>query len=180
MTSRNIVELPDGTLLLGVSAQEINQGRLAYMWTSNDNGETWDQTTAEVKIGDYRGAAYDNIDGFFSNAFTFHVQGDKLLHFIRCGPPSPMYSLNDGRIVPSEGVCDRMMYCTSHDLGQTWSDVHDCGDYGMHFPRVIRLKDGRLLLTFTQRSVFRPLGLRAVLSHDEGETWEFQSETMLI
>lgn len=179
-TSRNIVELPDGTLLLGVSVNEMEQGRIAYLWISQDRGETWNRSTSRVRIGEYRGQPYDNWDGFFCEDFTFRAQSGKLLHFIRCGPPSPMYPMNDGRLTPSGSAIDRTMRCESTDLGQTWGELRDCGDYGMHYPRVIRLQDGRLLLTFTQRGVFYPIGLQAVLSYDDGETWDFQSDRLII
>lgn len=179
-TSRNIVELPDGTLLLGVSVTEMEQGRIAYLWTSQDRGKIWNRSTSRVEIGDYRGQSYDNLDGFFSEDFTFRAQSGKLLHFIRCGPPSPMYPMNDGRLTPSGSAIDRMMRCESTDLGQNWGELRDFGDYGMHYPRVIRLQDGRLLLTFTQRGVFYPIGLQAVLSYDDGETWDFQSDRLII
>ena len=58
--------------------------------------------------------------------------------------------------------------------------MHDHGDYGMHYPRVIRLENGWLLMTFTQRSTFYPLGVQAVLSHDDGETWDFNSDRIII
>jgi len=166
--SRNVVELPDGTLLFGVAC---NQTNLGYVWVSRDGGATWDKSAPPVKMGTYHGRPYDNFDGFFSEDFTFRAQSGKLLHFIRCGPPSPMYPMEDGRAVPSGGDgIDRMLRCESTDNGQTWSDLRDHGDYGMHYPRVIRLQDGRLLMTFTQRAVFYPIGLQAILSHDDGET----------
>lgn len=50
----------------------------------------------------------------------------------------------------------------------------------MHYVRVVRLQDGRLLATFTQRGVFYPIGLQAVLSEDEGESWRFDSDRIII
>lgn len=88
--------------------------------------------------------------------------------------------MNDGRPTPKGSGIDRMMRCESTDKGLTWNKVCDFGDYGMHYPRVIRLQDGRLLLTFTQRGVFYPIGLQAVLSYDDGETWDFQSDRLII
>jgi hypothetical protein len=179
--SRNVVELPDGSLLLGVGVNELERGQIAFVWSSRDGGKTWDRTVPRVKIGSYQGRPYDNWDGFFSEDFTFRAHTGKLLHFIRCGPPSPMYPINDGRTTPTgdDGI-DRMMRCESTDNGQTWSDVRDHGDYGMHYPRVTRLQVGRLLMTFTQRSTFYPIGLQAVLSEDEGETWDFHADRIII
>jgi hypothetical protein len=175
--SRNVVELPDKTLLLGVS---INGTNVGYLWSSRDNGETWDKSL-RVKIPDYGNRPYDNADGFFSEDFTYRARSGKLLHFIRCGPPSPMYPMQDGREVPKgdDGI-DRMLLGESLDGGHTWIHLRDFGDYGMHYPRVLRLQDGRLLLTFTRRSIFYPIGLQAVLSQDDGETWSLWDDRITI
>ena len=176
--SRNVVELPDGTLLFGVAC---NQTSLGYMWVSRDGGATWDKSAPPVKIGTYHGRPHDNWDGFFSEDFTFRARSGKLLHFIRCGPPSPMHPMEDGRTVPSgTDHVDRTMRCESTDNGQTWGELRDHGDYGMMYPRVIRLQDGRLLMTFTQRGIFYPIGLQAVLSNDDGESWDFDSDRIII
>jgi hypothetical protein len=180
MCSRNVVEMPDGTLLLGVGVNEMNAGRLAWVWTSKDDGKTWDKSP-QVKLGQYQGRPYDNADAFFTEDFTFRAKSGKLLHFIRCGPPSPMYPKNDGITTPKENDnADRTMRCESTDGGLTWTDVRDFGDYGVMYPRVMRLHDGRLLLTFTQRAMIAPIGLQAILSHDDGETWDFTSDRIII
>src|SRR5262249_37809302 len=157
-------------LLLGVGVNELEKGTIGYLWKSTDGGKTWDRSAPRIKLGTYQKKPYDNWDGFFSEDFTFLAKSGKLLHFIRCGPPSPMYPMNDARVTPKadDGI-DRMMRCESTDGGKTWSDLRDHGDYGMHYPRVLRLQDGRLLMTFTQRSTTYPIGLQAVLSHDAGE-----------
>jgi hypothetical protein len=181
MCSRNVVELPDGTLLLGIGVNEMQKGRLAWVWKSKDGGQTWDRSGPPVKIGSYGKRAYDNYDAFFTEDFTFRNRSGRLLHFIRCGPPSPMYPMNDGRTTPTgDDSGDRMMRCDSTDNGQTWGEVRDLGDYGMHYPRVLRLADGRLLLTFTQRSTVYPIGLQAVLSYDDGKTWDLHSDRIIV
>jgi hypothetical protein len=181
MCSRNVVERPDGTLLLGVGVNEADSGRLAWLWQSRDGGRTWDRSGPRVTLGSYQGRPYDNYDAFFAEDFTFRAKSGQLLHFVRCGPPSPMYPTHDGRPVPAgdDGI-DRMLRCESGDGGRTWGELRDLGDYGMHYPRVLRLHDGRLLLTFTQRALTYPLGLQAILSDDDGATWDFQSDRLVI
>ena len=134
--SRNVVEQPDGSLLLGVGVNEMERGTIAYVWTSRDQGQNW-ESGPQVQMGGYQDRPYDNWDGFFSDDFTFRAESGKLHHFIRCGPPSPMYPMHDGRAVPSgnDGI-DRMMRCESTDNGQAWSEMRDHGDYGQHYPRI--------------------------------------------
>ena len=50
----------------------------------------------------------------------------------------------------------------------------------MEYPRVLRLRDGRLLMTYTMRGINYPLGLRAVFSYDDGETWDWTHDQVVI
>ena len=50
----------------------------------------------------------------------------------------------------------------------------------MMYIRVLRLHDGRLLLTYTQRSLFPPLGLRAAISWDDGSTWDLEHDVLIL
>ena len=73
----------------------------------------------------------------------------------------------------------------SVDGGLTWTALEDLGTaeqegYGQHYPRVTRLNDGRLMMTFTKRGVNEPLGLRAIFSDDDGQTWNFDSDHIII
>lgn len=62
----------------------------------------------------------------------------------------------------------------SRDRGATWQyrgrPVADAGGTSGNPPHLIRLRDGRLCLTYGYRSA--PFGLRACLSEDEGRTWQ--------
>jgi hypothetical protein len=60
----------------------------------------------------------------------------------------------------------------SSDLGATWTFVTNAvADTGRgNPPSLIRLRDGRLALTYGYRAA--PFGIRARLSRDEGRTWE--------
>ncbi len=62
----------------------------------------------------------------------------------------------------------------SFDGGQTWSEPHGIGVWG--YPsHLLRLRDGRLLMTYGHRR--KPLGVQARLSSDHGQTW---SEALLL
>ena len=58
---------------------------------------------------------------------------------------------------------------TSEDDGITWSIPQNTHILSGACPRILKLTDGRLLLTFGRR--YPPFGIRAMLSHDGGETW---------
>ena len=51
------------------------------------------------------------------------------------------------------------------------------------YPRFLQLQDDRLLLTFTVRSNSTDghgLGLRAIVSHNDGKTWDFDQDRIVI
>lgn len=61
---------------------------------------------------------------------------------------------------------------TSNDNAKTWSrplKVADTGSFSGNPPSMLRLKDGRICLTYGVRNP--PYGIRAKLSRDEGRTW---------
>lgn len=58
----------------------------------------------------------------------------------------------------------------SVDGGRTWSRPVDTGILSGACPRLLALRDGRLLLTFGRR--IPPFGIRAMFSEDGGVTWE--------
>ncbi len=62
----------------------------------------------------------------------------------------------------------------SSDGGKTWSEPHSIGVWG--YPsHLLRLKDGRLLMSYGHRR--KPIGNQARLSDDHGRTW---SEPLII
>ena len=70
-----------------------------------------------------------------------------------------------------------MVVYSTTDIGHTWQQVGDLGGYGQHYPSILRLHDGRLLLTFTMREPFEPNvfphGLRAVVGQETEDGFEF-------
>ncbi len=78
------------------------------------------------------------------------------------------------------------MLWESRDSGRTFhrhNKVGNFGTYGEMYPRFLTLKDGRILLTFTVRSNStdgHPLGLRAILNDNDGTSWNFRNDRMVI
>lgn len=64
---------------------------------------------------------------------------------------------------------DHLWQAVSDDKGATWHGLKDTGVKG-HPPDLLVLQDGRLLLTYGFRHM--PLGIRAVVSSDNGESWD--------
>ena len=185
-SDRNFVEMPDPagsgkkTVVLGVC-----KGRTAShtrLWRSWDNGLTWDKTFEPDTQG------WDDVDGFFSNSVIYRTASGKLLHTVRVDDDGPYYKVPDLRKTGNQtgDSSDRTMLWTSDDNGATWKRYGKYGTFGafgeMYF-RFLRLHDRRLLCTFTVRSMAtdgQPMGLRAVVSYDDGQTWDFDHDRLVL
>jgi hypothetical protein len=72
---------------------------------------------------------------------------------------------------------DRVLWQTeSADGGKTWTETRPTKIWGLP-PHLIRLRDGRLLLTYGHRR--KPFGQRACLSRDGGKTWDYEHEIII-
>ena len=60
------------------------------------------------------------------------------------------------------------LQCESKDGGKTWTIPHSIGVWGLP-SHLLRLKDGRLLMTYGYRR--KPFGVQARLSQDSGASW---------
>lgn len=70
-----------------------------------------------------------------------------------------------------------MVSTVSRDQGRTWSSPVRITEDREHPPDLLRLSGGAWLLSFGQRN--KPFGVQAMLSRDEGNTWERSARVML-
>jgi len=163
--TRNVLELADGSLVLGASD---NRGT-DYLWRSRDRGRTWN------KAGKAKALDFESKYHFFGEAQLYRHKSGKLLGLIRVDSkefPIPnkqlgswMKGFNDNQ--------DHLLLYESSDQGKTFRRLSHFTDYGEIYPSVIRLHDGRLLMTFTVRSMKPPLGVHAVLGRETAAGIEF-------
>jgi len=109
--------------------------------------------------------------------FTPHELGHAAITLLHYGQP-PVQDLADTDF----DQFGRMKAWFSTDEGHTWQPGEDLGDHGQMFHSILRLRDGRLLFTYTQRSLDPPLGVRAVLGRetDDGFEFDFQHDIIMI
>ena len=107
---------------------------------------------------------------------------------MRVDDDGPYYPVPDLRKTGNQtgDSSDRTMLWVSDDDGATWKRYGKHGTFGafgeMYF-RFLPLRDGRLLCTFTVRSMAtdgQPMGLRAVVSYDDGQTWDFGHDRLVL
>ncbi|MFQ5734296.1 MAG: sialidase family protein [Planctomycetaceae bacterium] len=190
-TDWTVVEVPANNpaskphVYFGVSMQHGRKlaPKHVRLWHSIDGGRTWDKTLNPDTNG------WIDVDGFFSQSVTYRETAGPWLHVVRVDRTGPHWKLpNRKRRLKTESgdQGDRMMLWKSTDAGRTWRKHKDggrFGSYGEMYPRFLRLKDGRLLLTFTVRSNSTDgyrLGLRAIIRRNDGETWDFQRDRIVI
>lgn len=189
-TDWTAVELPDpqrpGKTIVQLGTAMQRGGKLApkyvFLWRSIDSGATWDKSLVPDTNG------WSDVDGFFSQSTTYRSATGVLWHPVRVDATGPHWKLpaTAGVETRSGDQDDRTMLWKSTDDGRTWrrhADGGPLGSYGEMYPRFLRLADGRLLLTFTVRSNSsdgQPLGLRAIISPDDGESWDFEHDRIVI
>ena len=168
---RNMVELPNGTLLTTMegnlendrlipndrrSASETVYMQRTIIVTSQDQGLTWKylSTVAAPKAGDPVGEGFDEPT-------ILRLDNGRLLCVMRTGHFSPLYA------------------AWSSDDGKTWTEPRYTGLERGCDPHLLLLEDGRILLSYGERfptgSYLKPTKRGALvkfaLSEDEGESW---------
>lgn len=136
----DIVALPGGKL----AASFYHDYGTVWIHFSDDDGRTWPE--ASVLSSDHRG-----------ETAILRLQSDRWLAASRVerGP--------DGKTPPWG-----LRLFVSEDDGRTWSPKQSLTSALQHPGHLLRLKDGRILLTFGMRGV-GAIGIRA--SDNEGRTW---------
>ena len=138
----DIVPLPGKRL----AASLYHDWGTVWILFSEDDGLTWGK--AAVLSDDHRG-----------ETAILRLRADRWLAASRTegGPP-------DGK-TPLQG----MELFVSEDEGRTWSPHGRLTEPHQHPGHLLRLKDGRVLLTYGMRDIFA-IGVR--VSRDEGRTWD--------
>ena len=147
------LRLHDGTLLLPASgALEPGAPASSVLYRSADAGVTWSPPTviarASPETRDYHEPALLEV--------------------------APGHLLCLHRVVSDARGPQRIFWCNrSSDAGRTWSEPRPTPIRSGACPRLLRLSDGRLLLSYGRR--LPPYGIYASLSEDGGASWSATS-----
>lgn len=162
-TSRNVLRLADGTLLLGV---DYDGGKGPYqVWKSTDQGASW-QPPVACTPRDFK-SQY----GFFGGeTWLWQARSGKIWALVRVD--SHELPIRGRPTAPQDDQDDHFILWSSSDGGRTFDRGADLGDYGEMYMSLLRLQDRRLLLTFTVRKRNPPLGVRAVVATETDDGFE--------
>lgn len=163
-TTRNVLEMADGSLLLGVDYD--GGGGPYFVWRSTDGGQTWDKSQ-RCEPRDFK-SQY----GFFGGeTWLWQARSGKVWALVRVD--SNELPIKDRPIKAGNDQADHFILFSSSDCGKTFDRVRDFGDYGEMYMSLLRLQDKRLLLTFTVRDLKPPLGVRAIVGTETDDGFEF-------
>ena len=95
----------------------------------------------------------------------------------RFGNEAALCDLGEGRLLVMLRS-DRLSQADSSDLGYNWSEPRPVTGHLEAPGDVIRLQDGRLLLTYTRRRP--PYGIQGMMSRDDGRTWDTENRLLLV
>ncbi len=138
------ISLSDGSLLY--PGKDLwGDGRVGVCH-STDDGVTWSWLSV------FKPRAGDNVKDYHE------------LHAVQAA---------DGRVIchiRNHNAANKgeTLQCESSDGGRTWSEPHAIGVWGLP-SHLLRLKDGRLLMTYGHRR--KPFGVQARISTDHAKTW---------
>lgn len=142
------VQLSDGTLLIPVyGAVGRATCSSAVLYRSIDGGQTWTELSTMAR----------------GRPQTRHYHEPAVLEL------SPGHLLGLHRVADSKGPRGLFWRNESLDNGQSWTAPKPTPIRSGACPRLLKLRDGRLLLTYGRR--FEPFGIYASLSVDDGQTW---------
>jgi hypothetical protein len=176
--SHNVLELDDGTLLCGVGTREGYE----RVWVSKDSGKTWDNS----RVATFEDFILDDPKlywcSLFQESYLYKGDRDKIYAVLRVDEryfePLPGTELPDKEAKDDQS--ERMVVFESADEGRTWGNRKNLGTYGEMYPSIIKLQDGRLLLTYTVRALSPRIGVRAVLGYEDEDGLHFDFESDLI
>lgn len=172
-TTRNVLEMQDGSLILGADF-DGGDGPF-FVWRSTDNGHTWDKTQkSEPKD-------FKSIYGFFGGeTWLWQARSGKIWALVRVD--SNEMPIKDRPIKAGNDQADHFILFSSSDGAKTFDRIRDFGDYGEMYMSLLRLQDKRLLLTFTVRDLKPPLGVRALIGteNEDGFDLDFSHDRLML
>jgi hypothetical protein len=179
VTSRNLIQLSDGMLLLGVGAG----ADIDYIWRSQDEGLTWDKTLQVQAPAGYN-EAVNGIPWLEEFWFLLAPNGD-LLGFQRGYPPA-LPPLPGTPYPPNSAGNDNTTLDSlfrSHDGGATWTLDPPLGTtYGEMYASLLHFSDSNVIFTYTVRALQPQLGVQAVLGTATSTSYalNFKSDVLLL
>lgn len=156
--------MPSGRIILPLHGRRTqDKADVSFMIFSDDDGLTWSEPVVMACDREGEIAYHEPSILVLSN---HHIIATYRIFREPHGSPR--------KDVPSH--VDDIFFNESRDGGKTWGKPHPIGVSG-HPTHMIRLQEGPILCVYGYRAP--PYGIRAVLSTDNGRTWNTEKELIL-
>ena len=173
---RNVLEDENGSLSLFLTSGRYHDASAprskGWIYSSVDGGATW--------VRDREMTVWDKNEPVFNEGQIVKLADGKLLGIGRVtgnvfidgrkppyGPPVP----------PGDHSGDHMVMAESDDGGLTWGEPRAFLEYSEVHAHIIVLDDARLLCSYL--SYHLPFGIYAVISTDQGRSWDTEHPIQL-
>lgn len=167
-TSRNILELDDGSCIMGVGSGHGTD----YLFRSTDRGLTW--SVEKIETSGFDSAAYEY--SILQEGIFYTTDSGRLLLLARCDvramtfdPPLPGLPDFAAAGDSASDHFDAEIVFESSDSGRSWAPVNALPILGCMYPSLCSLGKARYLFTYTQRVPFadRRMGVYGLLLHEQ-------------
>jgi len=138
-----------------------------YLRWSTDEGSTWSE---QVKVPQWLGVNEVNLIQAANGNFVAACRTDYPKRFAH-------FKLDH---------YGGMAVSISEDEGKTWSELNPLYEWGRHHPSMVTMPDGDIVMSYVVRlgypsthEGFPQFGVEAVVSHDDGRTWDKEHRYIL-
>ena len=164
-----LIQLSDGSLLASVYTGAPQRSDISWVLRSFDNGKTWGEETV---LGIDRKGQYSQLQGINYNETSLLDMGSGEIYALIRGDES---FHTDNEFMPVGGI-GKLYISRSLDSGLCWTRPIDTGIFGQP-GQIILLQSGEILCTYGYRKT--PFGVRAIISKDNGTSWELENEIII-
>jgi sialidase-1 len=169
VSREQVIELEDGTLLMSVYTGLANASDNAYVIRSWDGGKTWQDQSLMATDDNGNRSIFQGIS--FNETAILNLGGGKIMALLRADSD---YHTDESYM--AIGGIGQLFQAYSYNAGFSWTKPKPTGIFGQP-AHLLRLTDGRILCTYGFRK--QPFAVKAVLSSDEGKTWDVEQTLTL-
>ena len=147
------------------TSYDLKARRTAWRLCSRDGGQTWPEHEGIINehrdASNWQGGGWEDPQPFFKEASILPLTDTHFLAATRLS-----------------GRGERIVLMESEDAGLNWSGPRDFLALDEIHAQLLLLDDGRLLCTYARYRL--PRGIFAVLSEDQGKTWDTDHPICLV
>ncbi len=164
-----IIELEDESLLASVYTGAPQRADISWCLRSFDKGVTWGEPTI---IGiDPQGKYSERHGKNFNETSLLYLGNGEVLAMVRC---DETFHTTD-EFMPVGGM-GKLFISRSLNSGMNWSEPKDTSIFGQP-GHILKIGNNKILCTYGYRK--SPFGVRALISENNGATWDISKEFVI-